>query len=94
MSSIGKDTDKKDRWKRKNTTQITQGKLLKKVLQISLSKSTARVLMEMDIWPVKEHLQYSAMILNHSIINIEGEQIAEKIFEEQVKYNIKQTFYS
>lgn len=34
------------------------------------------------------------MILNHSIINIEGEQIAEKILEEQLKYNIKQTFYS
>ena len=50
MSSIGKDTDKKDRCKRKNTTQTTQGKLLKKVLQISLSKSTARVLMEMDIY--------------------------------------------
>ena len=50
--------------------------------------------METGIWPPKEYLQYSTMMLYHSIINSEEERIAKNIVKEQRKYNLQQTFYS
>ena len=55
-----------------------QSKVLKQLLQVSLSISTAVVLMETEIWSAKEHLQCSTMMLCHSIINSEEERIAKK----------------
>ena len=49
--------------------------------------------MEAGIWPAKEYLQYSTMMLYHSIINNEEERIAKNIVKEQRKYNLQQTFY-
>ena len=71
-----------------------QSKTLKQLLQVPISTSTAGVLMETGIWPAKEYLQYSTMILYHSIINREEEHIAKNIVKEQRKYNLQQTFYS
>ena len=80
-----KETDEKER---------IQSKSLKKLLHISISTSTATALIETDIRLVKEHLQYCARMLYHSLINVEEEQISQKIVKELLKYNIKQTFYS
>ena len=71
-----------------------QSKALKKLLQVPISTSTAGVLMETGIWLPKEYLQYSTMMLYHSIINSEEERIAKNIVKEQRKYNLQQTFYS
>ena len=86
-------------WGRILTRQIEeiermQSKALKKLLQVPISTSTAGVLMETGIWPPKEYLQYSTMMLYHSIINSEEERIAKNIVKEQRKYNLQQTFYS
>ena len=71
-----------------------QSKTLKQLLQVPISTSTAGVLMETGIWPAKEYLQYSTMMLYHSIINSEEERITKNIVKEQRKYNLQQTFYS
>ena len=88
-SSMGKDNDKRNKRNRENTKQSTQ-----KLLKVPISTSTAGVLMETGIWPAKEYLQYSTMMLYHSIINSEEESVAKNIVKEQHKYNLQQTFYS
>ena len=65
-----------------------QSKALKQLLQVSISTSIVGVLMETGIWPAKEYLQYSTMILYHSIITTEKERIAKNIVKEQRKYNL------
>ena len=71
-----------------------QRKALKQLLQVPISTSTAHVLMETGIWLAKEYLQYSTMMLCHSIINSEEECIAKIIVKEQRKCNLQQTFYN
>ena len=71
-----------------------QSKTLKQLLQVPISTSTAGVLIETGIWPAKEYLQYSTIMLYHSIINSEEERIAKNIVKEQHKYNLQQTFYT
>ena len=61
---MGKDNDKRNRRNRENAKQSTQT-----VIASPISTSTAGVLMETGTWPAKEYLQYSIMILYHSIIN-------------------------
>ena len=91
-SSMGKDNDERNRRNRKNAKQITQTVTASRLVPISTS--AAGVLMETGIWPAKEYLQYSTMILYHSIITTEKERIAKNIVKEQRKYNLQQTFYS
>ena len=74
--------------------RIMQRKALKQLLQVPISTSTAHVLMKTGIWLAKEYLQYSTMMLCHSIINSEEECIAKIIVKEQRKCNLQQTFYS
>ena len=71
-----------------------QSKALKQLLQVPISRSTAHILMETGIWIAKEYLQYSTMMLYHSMINSEEEFIAKNIVKEQHKCNLQQTFYS
>ena len=71
-----------------------QSTVLKQLLEVPISTSTAGLLMETGIWPAKEYLQYITMMLYHSIINSEGERIAKNIVKEQCKYNLQQTFHS
>ena len=86
-------------WRRIMTRKIEeieriQGKALKQLLQVPMSASATGVLMETGIWPAKEYLQYSTMMVYHSIINSEEERIAKKIVKKQRKYTLQQTFYS
>ena len=86
-------------WGRIKTREIEEterihGKALKQLLQVPMSASAAGVLMETGIWLAKEYLQYSTMMVYHSIINSEEERIAKKIVKEQRKYTLQQTFYS
>ena len=71
-----------------------QSKALKQLLYVPISTSTAGVLIETGMWPAKEYLQYSTMMLYHSIINSEEERITKNIVKEQRKYNLPQIFYS
>ena len=70
-SSMGKDNEKRNIRKIENAKQSTQ------LLQVPKSTSIAGVLMETGIWPAKEYLQYSTMMLYHSIINVEEELVVK-----------------
>ena len=50
-----------------------QSKVLKQLLQVPISTSTEGVLTETGILSAKEYLQYSTIMLYHSIINSEEE---------------------
>ena len=50
--------------------------------------------METEIWSAKEYLQYSTMMLDHSLVNSEEERVTENIVKDQHVYNLEQTFYS
>ena len=60
-----------------------------------LSKSTPNIgiLYETRIWPIKERIEYSTMMLFHSIMNSDDEQISKKIIEQQQKEKLKNTMY-
>ena len=89
---MGKDNDERNRRNRKNAKQSTQTVTASRLVPISTS--AAGVLTETGIWPAKEYLQYSTMILYNGIINSEEEHIytAKNIVKEQRKYNLQQTF--
>ena len=72
-------------WGRILTREIEEVKSLKQLLQLPISTSTAGVLMKTGIWPAKEYLQYSTMMLYHSILNSEEERMAKNIVKEQHK---------
>ena len=59
-------------------------RLLKQLLQFPTPTLTAEV---WGVWPAKEYLQYSTMMLYHGTVNSEKEQIAKSIVKEQHKYN-------
>ena len=69
-----------------------QSKALKQLLQVPILTSTAGVLMETGIWPPKEYLHYSTMMLYHSTINSDEEHIAKNIVKEPHKYNLQPSF--
>ena len=60
-----------------------------------LPKSTPNIgiLYETRIWPIKERIEYSTMMLFHSIMNSDDEQISKKIIEQQQKEKLKNTMY-
>ena len=45
------------------------------------------------MWPIKERIEYSTMMLFHSIMNSDDERISKKIIEQQQKENLKNTMY-
>ena len=49
--------------------------------------------MKTDIWPAKERIEYSTMMLIHSIINSNKERISQKIILEQRKKGMTNTLY-
>ena len=49
--------------------------------------------METGIWPPKERIEYSTLILIHSIINSKKERISQKIILEQRKKGMPNTLY-
>ena len=51
------------------------------------------MLMETGIWPAKERIEYSTLMLIHSIINSNKERISQKIILEQRKKGMTNTLY-
>ena len=49
--------------------------------------------METAIWPAKERIEYSTLMLIHSIINSNKERISQKIILEQRKKGMPNTLY-
>ena len=66
-----------------------QNQPLKKILQLPVTTPSTELLMETAIWPPKERIEYSTLMLIHSIINSNKERISQKIILEQNEGNAK-----
>ena len=51
------------------------------------------LLMETGIWPLKERIEYSTLMLIHSIINSNKDKISQKVILEQRKKGIRNTLH-
>ena len=70
-----------------------QNQSSKKILQLPVTTSSTGLLMETGIWPEKERIEYSTLMLIHSIISRNKERISQKIILEQRKKEIINTLY-
>ena len=70
-----------------------QNQSLKKILQLPVPTPSTGLLMKTGIWPAKERIEYSTMMLIHSIINSNKERISQKIILEQRKKGMTNTLY-
>ena len=59
MLATSRETDKTERMQRKG---------LKQLLQVPISTSFTGVLKKTGLWPAKEYLEYSTMMLCHNIL--------------------------
>ena len=64
-----------------------------KILQLPVTTPSNGLLMETGIWPVKERIEYSTLMLIHSIINSNKERISQKTILEQRKKGTTNTLY-
>ena len=70
-----------------------QNQSLKKILQLPVTTPSTGLLMETGIWPAKERIEHSTLMLIHSIINSNKERISQKIILEQRKKGMTNTLY-
>ena len=70
-----------------------QNQSLKKILQLPVTTPSTGLLMETGIWPAKERIEYSTLMLIHSIINSNKERISQKTILEQRKKGMTNTLY-
>ena len=61
------------------------------MLQLPVTTPSTGLLME--TWPGKERIEYSTLMLIHSIINSNKERISQKIILEQRKKGMSNTLY-
>ena len=53
---------------------------LMKILQLPVTTPSTGLLMETGIWPAKERIEYSTLMLIHSIINSNKEGYHKRLF--------------
>ena len=85
-------------WRRSAATETKeiskiQVSALKQILHLSKSAPNIGILYETGIWPIKERIEYSRMMLFHSIMNSNNERISKKIIEQQRKEKLKNTMH-
>ena len=85
-------------WRRSAATETKeiskiQVSALKQILHLSKSAPNIGILYETGIWPIKERIEYSRMMLFHSIMNSNDERISKKIIEQQRKEKLKNTMH-
>ena len=69
-----------------------QNQSIKKMLQLPATTHPYGLLMETGIWPAKERIEYSVLMLIHSN-NSNKEWISQKIIIEQRKKGMPNTLY-
>ena len=57
----------------------------KQILHLPKLTPNIGILFETRIWPVKERIEYSTIMLFHSVINSDDEGISKKIIKQQQK---------
>ena len=71
-----------------------QGRVLKRIFNLSISTSYISLIMETGVWPANQIIHYNTMMLYHNIMNSDHKRIARKILVEQTKSNNKNTMIS
>ena len=56
---------------------------LKQILHYPKSTPNIEILFETGIWPIIGRIEYSTMMLFHSVMNSDDERISKKIIEQQ-----------
>ena len=79
--------------KRDASNRKIQNQSLKKILHMSKTTLSTGLLMETSIWPAEERIEYSTLMLIHSIINSNKERISQEIILEQRKKGMPNTLY-
>ena len=65
-----------------------QGESLKIILQPPTSTSFGGIIMETGVWPLKERLEYSTVMLFHEMMNSDDTRKAREVIEEQEREGI------
>ena len=63
-----------------------QANILKKVCDMRVTTSYLGLLSELDIWPVKKHIEYKKLILFHNIITSKNNRALKEIIEDELEY--------
>ena len=70
-----------------------QGKTLKKIFKLPLSTAYTGMLMETEIWPAEQRIQYARLMLYHNTKNNDEKRKIKKMIDEQEKDNYNNTLY-
>ena len=70
-----------------------QGKALKKMFQLPVSRTYTGIIMETGIWAAEQKMQYATMILYHNINNSDDNRKFKQVVEEQEQNQFKNTFH-
>ena len=70
-----------------------QGKTLKKIFKLPLSTTYTGMLMETEIWPAEQRIQYAALMLYHNTKNNDEKRKIKKMIDEQERDNCNNTLY-
>ena len=70
-----------------------QNQSLKKILQLSVTTPSTGLQMKTSIWSAKERIEYSTLMLIHSIINRNKERVSQNVILEQRKKGMTKTLY-
>ena len=66
---------------------------LKQILHYPKSTPNIEILFETGIWPIIGRIEYSTMMLFHSVMNSDDERISKKIIEQQQKEKLNNAMY-
>ena len=85
-------------WRRITATEIKeiskiQVSVLKQILHLPNSTPNIGILFETGIWPIRERIEYSTMMIFHSIMNSDNKRISKKVIEQQQKEKLKNTMH-
>ena len=66
---------------------------LKQILHYPKSTPNIEILFETGIWSIIGRIEYSTMMLFHSVMNSDDERISKKIIEQQQKEKLNNAMY-
>ena len=86
-------------WKKLSKAEIQnvekiQGKALKRIFSLPITTPYIGLIIETGVWPAEQRINYSSLMLYHSIMNCSIDRLVEQIIQEQRAQNHPNTFYN
>ena len=84
-------------WKKllKGETQHLEkilGKALKRIFNLPITTSYIGLIIETEVWPAEQRINYSSLMLYHNIINSSKDRLVKQIIQEQRVQNHPNTY--